>query len=272
MSRSPTTFEKFIRTLCDSRHLWQVFADWCEAAALTYRNAVERSEAHNARYVEILSRYAPAEAKVFGEMLGALIEDLSEEPTPDALGDLFMRLELSSHWHGQFFTPIALCGAMAEMLVADDVERLVAERGFVTVSEPTCGAGAMVIAFASAMRRRGLNPQTQLHVTAQDKDPTAARMCFVQLAALGIPALVIIGDTIRMEAREVMATPAHWLGLWPQKIRRGYALGSPADTWRVTAPAPTAPLPALPLPLPVEPVRAGQLSLFGAPAHHHPSR
>jgi hypothetical protein len=76
-----------------------------------------------------------------------------------------------------------------------------------------------------------------MHATAIDKDPTAAHMCFVQLALLGIPAVVFVGDTLRMEMVRSYATPGHHLGFWNNKIRRGYALGSPADPDRLVVPA-----------------------------------
>jgi hypothetical protein len=250
-------FEKLIRSVCHRHQLWRVFGDFCEAAAISLANAIAKDPAREERYLKIVGAYEPAEVAVFPKLLGLTTLAL-EQLDCDFLGEAFMALELGSHWHGQFFTPLALCRAMAELTLDDDVARTVADRGFVTVQEPAAGAGAMVIGFAGAMRARGLEPQSQLHVVAIDKDPTAAHMCFVQLALLGIPAQVVVGDTLRMELREAFYTPAHWLGLWDRKLARGYALGTPAA--EAAGYAPVTPAPPVIAPSPA------QLDLFAVPA------
>lgn len=261
MTPEQKAFEKEIRRLCGSRHLWQVFGDYCELAALTLANAVHKHEGREKRYLDVVGRYSADEARVFAKLLALTAEGL-DPIGRDFLGELFMALELSSHWHGQFFTPSALCEVMARLLLDEDLDERIRDRGFVTVQEPAAGAGAMVIGVAAAMRSKGLSPQTQLHVTAIDKDPTAAHMAFIQLALLGIPAQVCIGDTLRMEIREAFYTPMHWLGLWDRKLERGYALGTPAAA-RALSEAVKASTPS-PVTLPAEPPRAGQLALFEA--------
>ena len=88
-----------------------------------------------------------------------------------------------------------------------------------TLNEPACGAGAMVIAFADAMLDAKLNPQTQLHATCQDVDPRGVHMCYLQLSLMHIPATVILGNSLSVECREVWHTPAHILGGWDWRLR-----------------------------------------------------
>ncbi|MGH5832872.1 N-6 DNA methylase, partial [Serratia marcescens] len=78
---------------------------------------------------------------------------------------------------------------------------------YITLSEPTCGAGGMVIAFAKVMLARGYNPQTQLRADCVDIDPVAARMCYIQLSLLGIPARVVIGNSLTLKYQREMYTP-----------------------------------------------------------------
>ena len=60
---------------------------------------------------------------------------------------------------------------------------------YLSVSDPACGAGAMLIAFANVSREHGVNFQRNILFVAQDIDVTAVRMCYLQLAVLGCPAL-----------------------------------------------------------------------------------
>jgi hypothetical protein len=255
-------FEKAIRSLSHRTPLWRVFADFCEMSALAHANVVEKDPAREERYLRLIGAYEKPEQAAFPELLGIVTDAFEQEPEQDFLGGLFMSLELSSHWHGQFFTPIALCRTMAELTLDDALLDTVRERGFVTLHEPAAGAGATLIAFVAAMRARGLNPQTQLHVGAIDKDPTAAHMCFVQLSLLGVPAVVHVGDTLRMEMRERFDTMFHHLHLWDRKLARGYALGSPMDLRANVAPLVTVAPESVPA---SRPAPSAQLGLFARP-------
>ena len=65
-----------------------------------------------------------------------------------------------------------------------------------TASDPACGAGAMLIAFANAAKRHGINYQKHVLFVSQDIDRTAAMMCYIQMSLLGCPAVVVIGDSL----------------------------------------------------------------------------
>lgn len=243
-------FMRAVQTFAGGRHQpWRVFSDFCELATISLSQLPLKNEQREARYLEILKGYETEDATTFAQMMGMVVDGLEGEPC-DFLGNAFQHLELSNHWHGQFFTPVPIAQMMAELSIDD---ALVREREFVTVCDPACGAGVMLLAFAQALLKRGINPQQRLHITAQDVDPTAARMAFVQLALSGLPATVIIGNTLALEQREVWHTPWHHLGFWDVKLRR-------VDTLKRVTPTPPTALPP--------PARAqlGQLSLGFAAA------
>ncbi|BEU98773.1 hypothetical protein ACDW_44790 (plasmid) [Acidovorax sp. DW039] len=95
---------------------------------------------------------------------------------------------------------------------------VIADRGFVRVSEPTSGAGGMVIAVADVLAEQGFNYQRCMHVVAQDMDLTAVPMTYVQLTLLHIPAVVIWGNAFAMESRARWYTPSHILGDWGRRL------------------------------------------------------
>jgi N-6 DNA Methylase len=213
---------------------WKVFADFCAMAAMSLANAVARCDSREAKYMEVVGRYSRAEVDALCAMLACVVEGLDHEadaqlredgkpafPRCDFLGAAFMELELSNHWRGQYFTPYPLCEMMARLTFdPEGLRATIDQEGFVTVMEPACGAGAMIIAFASAMLEAGINPQQHLHATAIDVDETAAYMAFIQLSVLGLPATVYVGNTLTGQMREELHTPFHHLGLWDWKIHR----------------------------------------------------
>ncbi|MGN6312879.1 MAG: N-6 DNA methylase [Rhodanobacteraceae bacterium] len=212
--------------------LWDVFRDFLEIAAIAMANAIDlrQKPEREERYLAIVSRYKPEEQQRFPQMFGALVAAMEEEPG-DIIGTILGELELGNTARGQFFTPYSICKLMAQITVGDggQIRQEVERKGFVTINEPAVGGGAMVIAFAESMREAGFNPQQQLYVVAQDVDPRAVHMSYVQLSLLNIPALVVLGNTLAFEESEHWYTPAHFLGLWRNKLRRGYALGSAMD-------------------------------------------
>jgi hypothetical protein len=254
--------EKLIREQSYRHQLHTVFSDFCELSALAISNSVDlsRREKREERYLQIAGRYTAEELARFPKMLGCLVEALEHEMR-DHLGKLFMALELGNHWHGQFFTPYELALLMAQMQL-HDAAALIDAKGFITVCEPAAGAGGMVVACAQALREQGLNYQQVMHVVAQDLDPTAAHMCYLQMSLLHVPGVVIVGDTLRMTESDRWYTPAHFLGLWDWKLRRRERYEGE------TAPAvEAAPVVEAPPPLVAQrKIGAGQLDLFGGVA------
>ncbi|CAD7740979.1 hypothetical protein LMG31884_47130 (plasmid) [Xanthomonas hydrangeae] len=214
-------FVKLIRANTAGRYrLHDVFRDFCEMAALSISNAVDRSQyaGREARFLEIEKRYTPEERERFQRMLAELVMCL-EEGFSDCLGALFMALELGDDWKGQYFTPYEVSRLMAG-ISAGDLKEKISGHGFVTVNEPACGAGGMVIAFADELRSQGLNHSEAMHAVSIDIDPTAVHMAYVQLSLLGIPAIVVHGDAL-WPAEKTWAhwvTPIHVLGRWDERL------------------------------------------------------
>lgn len=223
---------KLLERASRRRHLWDVFGDFVEMAAIAISNGVDlgQRELREARYMTLIQRYEPDEQKLFPHMLAELTMALEFGPD-DVLGKVFGELELGNAARGQFFTPYSVCALMARQQMGDgeDLRRLIASKGFITLLEPAVGAGAMVVAMAEALQEEGLSYQNHMHVTAQDIDSRAVHMSYLQLSLLHIPATIILGNTLAAEEREHWYTPAHVFGLWSVRLRRGYALGSDLD-------------------------------------------
>ena len=111
---------KLVKENSRRRHRYTVFKDFCELAALTFSNAVDRAqfEIREARYLQIVKGYQADEVARFPKMLACLTLSL-EEGMSDCLGELFMALELGNSGAGQFFTPYPVSVLMAKMLCGE---------------------------------------------------------------------------------------------------------------------------------------------------------
>jgi len=234
--KSQAEFARRFTDLCSTKSSWEVWADFITMSALAISNTFDQQgKIHDERereYLSIINRYPKKAQQIFPELLGKLVEALEEDPAQDFLGEMFMALELGSHWKGQFFTPYSISQVMAE-LTLDDRKRQIQERGWTRINDPCCGAGALLIAARNSMVRRGLGPRQVLYV-AQDIDRTAALMCYLQLSLLGCAGYVVVGDTLMQpfvsplgsplliaptDGQEVWLMPALYDEVWVYRIQ-----------------------------------------------------
>lgn len=138
----------------------------------------------------------------------ALIQSITDNKFQDAMGGLYMRLGIGNEAGGQFFTPFHLSRLMAKIdLDKDAVWKTILEKGYISVSEPSCGSGGNVIAFCNACHDTGIDYQQYVYFECQEISEMTALMCFIQLSLMGIAAQIIVGDTLKREQRLILKTP-----------------------------------------------------------------
>lgn len=210
---------KILKDLSYRHGLWQVFRDFVAMAALAMSNAADATqrEAREAEYMRTVQRYTAEEASKIAQAFAITTLGLEAGPH-DFLGSLFMALDLGDAWKGQYFTPYELARLMARMNM-DAAKPLIESRGFVRVSDPCVGGGAMIIAAAHALIDEGINYQQCMHAHAQDIDLTAVHMAYVQLSLLHIPAVVVHGNSLTDDVRSTWVTLAHTMGGWNSRLR-----------------------------------------------------
>lgn len=179
----------------------QVFSDFCRLSTCSL-SLGERDE----EFRDIATRYTSDEMHDISKALALLVTEMETKPFTDILGDYY--LEIASHSskqaRGEFFTPPCISQMMARMLF--DVDSVKAKGIPITINEPACGSGGMVLAIAELFAPDSVD---LLRVTCQDINPLAVDMCFINTTLWGIPAQVILGDTIRMTESGRWKNP-HW--------------------------------------------------------------
>ena len=228
-------FCKTLTGLCERKPSWQVWTDFLECSAISIANCTDQSgEIHDKReqqYLRILHGYPEKERYGLASLMGYVIDALEENPEQDFLGDMYMALELNSHWHGQFFTPYHVSQLLAKVSISKGDETL-RRRGWICVNDPACGAGSLLIAARNACLSEGIGYRQVLY-TAQDVDRIVALMCYIQLSLLGCAGYVVVGDSllhplttmgntlipIPSEHHEIWYTPLYCDEVWQGRIR-----------------------------------------------------
>ncbi len=192
-TKSPESdFRKILRSLSHRHDTRNVFDAFVRLAACALA-----AQTREAEYLEEAKRWDRTELGLFAETLAALVAEMELHPFEDLIGECYMEFALSQkgqQWHGEFHTPKPICDLMARMTLGE-MESLPAE-GPITICEPACGAGAMILSLGEAcspeVRRR-------LRVTAVDISRTACDMAFINTTLWGIPARIIHGNSLTNE-------------------------------------------------------------------------
>ena len=160
-----------------------------------------------AEYLEAIQPYGRDDLSQLSRAFALLVEEAESKPFEDVLGPYY--IEIASHSckqaRGEFYTPQELSRAMAKMLV--DIDRVRSDGTPITVCDPCCGSGGMILALAQEFAPGSVD---LIRATCQDINPVAADMCYINTSLWGIPATVILGDSLRMTTRGAWRN-IHWV-------------------------------------------------------------
>lgn len=202
----PSDFRKILESISRQHDTRKVFDAFVRFAACALA-----AQTREAEYLEEVKHWERRDLDLFAQALGALVLEMEGLPFEDVLGGYYMESALShkgQQWNGEFHTPKNVCDLMAQITLGD-VESLAKDRPL-TVCEPACGAGAMILSLGEAcppdVRRR-------LRVTAMDISRTACDMAFVNTTLWGIPTRVIHGNALSLEFWAAWSN-IHWSMPW----------------------------------------------------------
>lgn len=206
MKTAPDNFRKILERMTHSRQSHEVFRGFCRLVACTLACQTREPE-----YLEEAKRWQPKELEQFCAAFAALVTEMDGEPYDDLLGAFYMDFALcrkGAQWSGEFHTPRDICRMMARMTFGDI--QWPADGKPLTICEPACGAGAMILAAAHeipAEKRR------HIRVTAIDINDTACDMCFINTTLWGVPCKVIHGNTLSGQFYKAWSN-IHYLMPW----------------------------------------------------------
>lgn len=198
-------------------HRYQVFEDFVSCSVIALQNALSFCDKREQKYLRIVARYEKQDVIRMAKLLAHVVDGLDDSPG-DFLGRVFMQLELGDKYRGQFFTPWDVAIMMARMQLGNVTDHF-QDKPFFTLSEPACGAGCMVLAYAAVLRDAGYSPHRYMWVSATDIDPLAAGMAYIQLSLSGVAGEIVIGNALSDERRRVLYTFGHYQANWSSRLR-----------------------------------------------------
>ena len=206
-----------LQNLDTSRRTDVVFRDFLTLSTYAIMQPFYRSPDIEQKYMNIVSKYTQEQANDFSQMLALLVNAL-EQKYQDFLGQIYMRLNLGNVKTGQFFTPYSVSKMMSEITFLENKDNI-ENQELITLSEPCCGSGGIIIAYAETMKNHNINFQKKLFVEAIDIDELCFQMTYIQLSLYGISARVMLGDTLAYKFSQIYYTPMYFINGFSWKLK-----------------------------------------------------
>ena len=145
-------------------------SDLMECGAIAVSNLVDlpQREKREERYLQIMKGYPKEDQNALADIFAKIFALLSSVVYDDGrfddyLGKLFMNSDLGNEHTGQFFTPYHISRFMAEVTLTEELVREKADRDeIITISDPCCGGGGMLVAVLDVLKSRGRQLCAQL--------------------------------------------------------------------------------------------------------------
>lgn len=186
----------------------------CGAIAISNKFDFRNYEKREERYMQIIKRYDKEMQSLIVQVFSEIFILLSSQMDigfNDYLGQLYMLSNTSNSKAGQFFTPYCVSKLSAEVTInGAQINEYMEQDKILTLNEPTCGAGGMIIAAADVLYNKyHFNISRNLLVYCSDIDSRCVHMTYLQLSLAGIPAVILRQNALTLETWDKWETPAY---------------------------------------------------------------
>jgi len=178
-------FNSVFNSLIYRHDVSQIFRDFLEIVICCLGHGTQEKT-----YFEVINRYNREElenfSRLFGELMVFYSKNTAENSWCDPLGTYYELLagNYKKSAFGQFFTPKALCDLMVQMTMEK-------ENFGITVNEPACGSGRLVMAANAFVRGN--------KYICQDMDDICCQMTAINLAFHKVDAVVYCMNSITID-------------------------------------------------------------------------
>lgn len=198
-------FIKCLNEVEQTKRNFDIFQDFLTCSTISLANVILKDKSYEEKYLEIIKQYKQPER--LADLLGITALALEKKPC-DFLGRVYMLGNFGNKNAGQFFTPYHISQLMSECTFdKNNIQKIIDTHGYVTVSDPCCGAGGMIIAFAETMLKHGFNPQKQMIFQGIDIDITCCKMSYIQTSLLGLTGEIVHGNSLSLDLWKIFVTP-----------------------------------------------------------------
>lgn len=198
-------YVRTIESIANSGHrIRDTFRDCCRMYAISLHSplVIDPEEKQNVEdeFAKIRDSYTKDEYKLIQKSFAQLLIGLQKSPR-DFLGVVLEELACNCKELGQFFTPSCVARLMAQVNIDEEFVKNHKRGEIITLNDPTCGAGVLLIEQAMDLIYKGI-PQGDILVFAEDLDPLSFTIVYTQLSLLGIAGICTRRDSLSLQIFE----------------------------------------------------------------------
>lgn len=202
-------YEVFIQLLNFNRNKYlpeKVFKDFISLFAISLSNKVSFNQKNSDMYEKIYQSYEKEEQFNFYALSAELTKLFCNEKDPyDILGEIYQKISNKNYLRLiNTSNPLQEVGKKLQGVININKK---SNNG--KMIEINCGSGAMILAYASALKMFKLDYKYDLEVTAIDTDIINVFMTYIQLYFFEIAAVVILVDEKTNKELMRLYTPSY---------------------------------------------------------------
>lgn len=147
-------FMDIYKLLGDKYGHMDVFFDFIKMSAIAIYNSLAKNQTMEQEYLKIINSYEKKDQNLFPQWFSELVMMYENaHDIVDILGAFYETEHFGNSHLGQFFTPTHISDLMAKITIGDSntIKKQIAEQGFISFNEPTCGAGGMILSYAKVL-------------------------------------------------------------------------------------------------------------------------
>lgn len=199
-------FLKSLDKIDQSKSRYDVFVDYLELSFNALSKPVsmdeEKAQQREDAYMAVVKRYEDknnleAIREHYPKLLTLTVQAL-EEKFHDFLGTVAGEGEFLNSNLGQFFTPYEVSKLTALMSLGE-FEGDLGPKGFLTIDEPACGSGSMMIAASEVLRKEHDVSPVDVWMRGTDLSPQCFKMAYIQAGLCGIAGEIYQGNSLSLE-------------------------------------------------------------------------
>ena len=211
---SAKALEESLDALCRSYEggRFRRYEMWCRWLDYTFAMLCHANKVYTARLCGLPEPptfdhlgLTPEQIMLMQTMLDVAAEAASET-YDDVLGAFYMGVDFGSDYMGQFFTPFSISRLTSLMTLqtAHTGEHNACSKR-ISIAEPSCGSGGLIIAATQVLRDKGFS-NDQYYFVGADIDFYCVKMTLIQLTLYDIPALVLHQNTLSLDVWGIYPT------------------------------------------------------------------
>jgi type I restriction-modification system DNA methylase subunit len=190
-------FHQIFSSISQKYDTWELWTDFILLSSIAVSNRVDRYNYQDREnyYMKAINKYDKSTQEKFSELFSLFISGITKNPWQDWLGYVATMLNLTNRQNEQIFTPYCLAKLSADITM-NNLSKSLKKKPFISVYDPCCGSGSLLIAAAETANAQKINFQEKILMIGQDISLTAGLMCYLQLSFLNCAGYIVIGDTL----------------------------------------------------------------------------